>query len=96
MLLVRGKFDPEGGAALVAAVEAMTKPPAPGDERTAAQRSADAAVDLARAALASGTLPSVNGARPHIGLLVTPAMLPAIGPTPTRHRATHHRVAAIP
>jgi hypothetical protein len=75
MLLVRGKFDPEGGAAVMAAVEAMTKPPTPGDERTAAQRRADAAVDLARAALASDTLPSVNGARPHIGLLLTPAML---------------------
>ncbi len=75
MLLVRGKFDPEGGAALMAAVEAMTKPPTPGDERSAAQRRADAAVDLARAALASDILPSVNGARPHIGLLVTPAML---------------------
>jgi hypothetical protein len=75
MLLVRGKFDPEGGAALMAAVEAMTKPPTPGDERSGAQRRADAAVDLARAALASDILPSVNGARPHLGLLVSPAML---------------------
>ncbi len=75
MLQVRGRFDPEGGAALMAAVEALTKPPTPGDERSAAQRRADAAVDLARAALASDTLPSVNGARPHIGLLLTPDML---------------------
>src|SRR5690606_13498244 len=55
--------------------DALMRPPAPGDQRTAAQRRADAMVDLARGALAHGTLPEVGGERPHIGILITPEIL---------------------
>jgi Argininosuccinate lyase len=79
MLYIRGRLDPEGAAALQAAVDALMRPPRPGDERTAAQRRADAMVDLARGALAGTGLPEVGGERPQIGLLVTPEIL--FGPT---------------
>ena len=75
MTYVRGRLDPEGAAALQTAVDALMRPPAPGDERTAAQRRADAVVDLARGALAGGKLPEVGGERPQIGILVTPEIL---------------------
>ncbi len=75
MLYLRGRLDPEGGAALMTAVDALMRPPAPGDERTAAQRRADALVELARGAIAGGGLPTVGGVRPHLGILITPQTL---------------------
>lgn len=75
MLYIRGRLDPEGAAAVQAAVDALMRPPAPGDDRTAAQRRADAIVDLARGALANGELPTVGGEQPQVGLLVTPEIL---------------------
>jgi hypothetical protein len=75
MLYVRGRLDADGGAALQTAVDALMRPPQTFDERTAAQRRADAMVDLARGALAGDHLPSVGGERPHVGLLLTPEIL---------------------
>jgi len=75
MLYLRGRLDAEGGAALMTAVDALMRPPAAGDERTAAQRRADALVELARGAIAGGGLPTVGGVRPHLGLLITPQTL---------------------
>jgi hypothetical protein len=75
MLYIRGRLDPEGGAALTTAIDALMRPPTSFDERTAAQRRADALVDLARGALAGNHLPSVGGQRPHIGLLLSPESL---------------------
>ena len=75
MLYLRGRLDPEGGAALMTAVDALMRPPASDDLRTAAQRRADALVELARGEIAGGGLPTVGGVRPHLGILVTPQML---------------------
>ncbi len=75
MLYLRGRLDPEGGAALMTAIDALMRPPAPDDERTAAQRRADALVELARGAIAGGGLPTVGGVRPHLGILITPPTL---------------------
>ena len=75
MLLVRGQLDPEGGAALQAALDALMRPPAPGDQRRATQRRADALVQLARGALAAGRLPEVGGVKPQIGILLRPEHL---------------------
>jgi hypothetical protein len=75
MVLVRGQLDPEGGAALRTAIDALTGPPAPGDARTPAQRRADALVELTRRALAAGDLPTTGGARPQLAILVTPDAL---------------------
>jgi hypothetical protein len=83
MLLVRGQLDPEGGAALQAALDALMPPPKGGaDRRTAAQRRADALVELARGALRGDRLPDVGGARPQIGILLTPDNL--VGDTAAR------------
>src|SRR6185503_161128 len=80
MLVLRGQLDPEGGAALSEALDALMRPPAPDDVRTPSQRRADALVDLARGALTYGDLPTVGGHRPQVGILLTPQTL---------HHATH-------
>jgi Domain of unknown function (DUF222) len=75
MVVVRGQLDPEGGAAVREALDALMKPPGPDDERTPGQRRADALVDLARHALAHGNLPTAGGMRPQVGILITPETL---------------------
>jgi hypothetical protein len=75
MLIVKGQLDAEGGAALMTAVDALMRPPGPDDMRTAAQRRADALVELARQALTRGDLPTVGGVRPQLGILLTPTAL---------------------
>jgi len=74
-VIVRGRLDPEGGAAVCEAIDALMRPPGPDDPRTAAQRRADALVDLARGALAHGDLPTVGGTRPQVGVLIPPSLL---------------------
>jgi Domain of unknown function DUF222. len=102
MLYIRGRLDPEGAAAVQAAVDALMRPPAPGDDRTAAQRRADAIVDLARGALANGELPTVGGEQPQVGLLVTPEILfgnttpPAGGAQPAAAPASPDPVSTTP
>jgi len=78
---IDGLLDPEGGALLRTALDALDQP-IPNDPRMAWQRRADALVELARRQLQSGELPSVNGQRPH--LTVT---------APTRHPAARARRA---
>lgn len=75
MVAVRGLLDPEGGAALATALDAVMTPPGEGDTRGAGQRRADALVELARRLLTAGTLPSVGGVRPQVGVLLHPQAL---------------------
>jgi hypothetical protein len=75
MTYVKGRFDPEGGAAFQAVLDAVMRPPAKDDSRSAGQRRADAVIDLCRATLAGGELSTVHGVRPQIGLLLTPQQL---------------------
>ncbi|MDQ1464963.1 MAG: hypothetical protein QOC73_1904 [Actinomycetota bacterium] len=72
---VNGLLDPESGAMFLTAIDALTGPPAADDERTAAQRRADALVDLARIGLDHAELPDVGGERPHVLVVSTPASL---------------------
>ena len=72
---VSGRLDAEGGATLLTALDALMRPPTPDDTRTGMQRRADALVELAHQALQGGTLPTVGGVRPHLGLLLTPDTL---------------------
>jgi len=62
----------------ITANDALMRPPTPDDPRTAAQRRADAMVELARQALQGGTVPTVGGVRPQLGILLTPDAL--LGP----------------
>jgi hypothetical protein len=71
MVYIKGRLDPEGGAAVRTALDAIMKPPGPHDARTAGQRRADALIHLCRAALIAGQLPTVGGVRPQIGILVS-------------------------
>lgn len=73
-----GSLDAEGGATVLAALSALGSPTA-GDERTPAQRRADALVELARRSLEGGELPELGGERPHVTVtvdLTTLARLP--------------------
>ncbi len=67
-----GFLDPVGAATVAAALNAHTQS---GDRdrtdtRTPAQRRADALVDVCRQVLDAGSLPSVNGEKPHVSLIV--------------------------
>ncbi|MGH7723198.1 MAG: DUF222 domain-containing protein [Candidatus Dormibacteria bacterium] len=64
-----GLFDPEAGAVLRTAIDALTRP-LPNDDRIAPQRRADALVELARRQLDGGALPGAGGQRPHLSLTV--------------------------
>jgi hypothetical protein len=75
MVMLSGLLDPESGAVVQTWLDAAAPPPDPGDERTAAQRRADALVDLARAGLDAGELPDTGGERPHVSVLVDLATL---------------------
>lgn len=75
MMLIRGQLDADAGAALQTALDAIMTPPVDGDERTPTQRRADALAELARRHLIAGTLPTVGGVRPQIGVLLHPQTL---------------------
>ncbi len=62
---VDGILDAEGGAVLRTALNALM-PGESGEPRPAAQRRADALVELARQRLDQGDLPEVGGQRPHL------------------------------
>jgi uncharacterized membrane protein YgcG len=82
MVRLRGQLDPEAGAVVMTALDALMTPPSAHDERTAAQRRADALTELARLPLHQTTLPIVGGARPQLGLLITPQALLRQSPRP--------------
>ncbi len=71
MIAVTGMLDPDAGAALITAVEALRNADrTPADTRTAGQARADALTTLARTALDGGRLPDRNGERPHLTVTV--------------------------
>ena len=61
---IDGHLDREGGACLLAALDALLPPRATDDTRTPAQRRADALVELARQRMEAA------GGRPHVSLIV--------------------------
>jgi hypothetical protein len=71
MVAVNGMLDPDAGAAVITAVEALRAADrTPTDTRTAGQARADALTALATQALDSGRLPDRNGERPHLTVTV--------------------------
>ncbi len=72
VIRLRGQLDLDAGATLLAALDALMRPPTPDDLRTPAQRRADALTDLAQLSLHTDHLPTTGGGRPHLALLVTP------------------------
>ena len=70
-----GVLDPEGGATVLAALMPLAAPGGADDDRTPAQRRADALVELARRALDSAELPTTAGERPYLQIRVDLATL---------------------
>jgi hypothetical protein len=75
IFVLNGQFGADDGATLKAALMSMLRPPADGDDRSAAQRRADAMTEMARRLLDSGTLPETGGQKPHITVNVDMATL---------------------
>jgi hypothetical protein len=71
LFIIDGVLDPEGGAALKSAIDALSKRHAPDDERTPRQRRADALTEIVFHAMDEGKLPRRNGVRPHITVTTT-------------------------
>ncbi|HEY2957562.1 MAG TPA: DUF222 domain-containing protein [Actinomycetota bacterium] len=63
---VEGLLDAEAGEAVRAALAPLARPTGPEDERSGAQRRADALGELARGALQAGRLPDSGGLRPQV------------------------------
>jgi hypothetical protein len=75
MVAVDGLLEPEAGEAVQAALAPLARPTGPDDDRTAAQRRADALGELARQALQAGRLPQGGGLRPQLTVTVELASL---------------------
>ncbi|HEX9099980.1 MAG TPA: DUF222 domain-containing protein [Candidatus Dormibacteraeota bacterium] len=72
---IDGWLDAEGGAVLNTALDSIMGPWREGDDRSATQRRADAAVEMARRQLDGGQLPAVGGQKPHLAVSVDMATL---------------------
>ena len=101
VFVVRGELDAEGGALLKTAIDALSHGLTHGEDRSAAQRRADALVDMAATQLRCGDHREVHGQRPHLILTVSaetlrgdvdapPAELGGVGPI---HPETARRIA---
>jgi Domain of unknown function (DUF222)/HNH endonuclease len=75
MVAVDGLLDPEAGEAVQAALMPLARPTGPDDDRTAAQRRADALGELARQGLQAGRLPQAGGLRPQLTVTIELASL---------------------
>jgi hypothetical protein len=69
---IDGEMDPESGDVVMTALQALDDPAAraPDDDRTAAQRRADALTDICRDFLDHGDVPETGGERPHVSLVL--------------------------
>ena len=70
-----GRLDAEGGAILRTTLDAIAGTPAAGEQRSAAQRRADALVELGCRELDRGELARAGGQRPHLSLIADLATL---------------------
>jgi Domain of unknown function (DUF222)/HNH endonuclease len=73
--VLRGELDAENGAVLKTALDALSSPSGPDDQRRGSQRRADALVALASRQLRDGRLPAVHGQRPHLTVIADAATL---------------------
>jgi hypothetical protein len=99
MVAVSGILEPVGGAALIAAIDALAGKAGADDQRTRPQRSADALVELATAACEHGDLPTQGGALPQVSLIVDLATLTGPSARAAKNSTTRpaeHPTAAPP
>jgi hypothetical protein len=72
---IDGWLDAESGAVLNTALDSVMGPRLADDDRSAGERRADAAVEMARRQLDGGQLPAVAGQKPHLAVSVDMATL---------------------
>ena len=89
---LEGLLDPEGGALVSTALDALMRP-VPGEVRSSRQRRADALVELATRGAQSHALPRRGGQRPHLVLRTT---LAALRGEPGEPAPELSKVGAIP
>jgi Domain of unknown function (DUF222)/HNH endonuclease len=75
MVAIDGLLDPEAGDTLLTALEPLARPTTADDDRSGAQRNADALTELARRQLEGGRLPQTGGVRPQVTVTVDLASL---------------------
>jgi len=75
MVAIDGLLEPEAGEILLTALEPLARPASAEDQRSGAQRRADALTELARRALEGGRLPNSGGVRPQVTVTVELASL---------------------
>jgi hypothetical protein len=77
MVRIDGDLDPEAGRVVMTAVAALAEPAGrdDADDRTPAQRRADALVDICRDFLDHGDTPVHGGEKPHVSVVVDLAIL---------------------
>jgi Domain of unknown function (DUF222) len=80
MVAVDGLLAPEAGQLVLAALEPLARPADAADDRSGAQRRADALAELCRRQLEGGRLPRSGGVRPQ--LLVTVDLASLVGRHP--------------
>lgn len=71
MLRLEAMLDPESGRTLLAALGSLMPPTGADDQRTAAQRRADALIDLARHSMSCERLPDTGGDRPQVVVTIS-------------------------
>ena len=79
-----GWLDPLSFEMVRAALDGATAPSTEADDRTPAQRRADALVDVARLALDEGRLPEKGGEKPHLLVMVSLDQLTSHGHGPSQ------------
>jgi len=75
MVAIDGLLEPEAGETLLVALEPLARPASAEDQRSGAQRRADALAELARRTLEGGRLPQTGGVRPQLTVTVELASL---------------------
>ena len=84
-LALDGRWSGLDGEVVATAIQAFRRMDAPGECRTPEQATADAVVDLAKAALRAGEAPSRHGVRPHVSVTIPwEALLRRAGVAKTR------------
>ena len=81
-LLISGRLDPIGGAAVRTALEPLAQPMGQGDDRCLEHRQADAFVELATHSLDAGLVPQHASQRPHLQVTTTLETLQALPGAP--------------
>jgi Domain of unknown function (DUF222) len=75
MVAIDGLLEPEAGETLLTALDPLARPASAEDDRSGAQRRADALTELARRALEGGRLPNSGGVRPQVTVTIDLASL---------------------